>query len=242
MIEHFIPSNSTYSGDIDRLVWLVTILVGFWFFAAEFMFFWLMFRFRRREGVPAQYVTGKEKHLKKWINWPHTLILLCDVVIIYAAISVWVKVKQTLPPAQETVRVMSQQWTWSFQQPGPDGRLDTPDDIFTADTLHVPVDKTVQFQLESRDVLHSFFVPVFRLKQDAVPGRVITGWFRATRTGVHDIQCTQICGIAHGIMSGEISIETDAQHAAWMSAHSPIVAATTARHDSTAAAVAGARN
>ncbi|MBI5836844.1 MAG: cytochrome C oxidase subunit II [Candidatus Eisenbacteria bacterium] len=219
MIEHYIPSLSTYSSDVDQLVWLVTILVGFWFVAAEVMFFWLIWRFRARAGVAAQYVTGKEKRLKRWINVPHTLILVCDVLIIVAAIRVWYKVKQTLPPADETVRVISQQWTWTFQQPGPDGRLDTPDDIFSADTLHVPVNRTVHFQLESKDVLHSFFVPVFRLKQDAVPGRVITGWFRATRTGVHDIRCSQICGVAHGIMSAEIEIQSQEQHAAWMRSH-----------------------
>ena len=243
MIEHWIPSLSTYSGDIDKLVWLVTILVGFWFFAAEFMFFWLIFRFREKKGVPAMYVTGKEKHLKAWLNIPHSIILVCDAVIIVAAIYVWHEVKQTNPAPDEIVRVISQQWTWEFQQPGPDGRLDTPDDIFSPDTLHVPVGKTVQFQLESKDVLHSFFIPVFRVKQDAVPGRVITGWFKATQTGVHDIRCTQICGIAHGIMSGEIDIQSAAEHDAWMKSHAPVIAlAAPAAKDSTAAAAGAVRN
>jgi cytochrome c oxidase subunit 2 len=65
-------------------------------------------------------------------------------------------------------------------------------------------------------VLHSFSVPVFRLKQDAVPGRVITGWFRATRPGTYDIQCTQICGMGHGLMAAHIIVETPQQLAAWM--------------------------
>ncbi len=222
MIEHYVPSLSTYSGDVDRLVWLITILVGVWFLAAEAMFFWLIFRFRARPGVPAQYVTGKEKHVKRWINIPHTLILVCDVVIIVAAVRVWVKVKQTMPPADETVRIISQQWAWTFQHPGPDGQLDTADDITTEDSLHVPVGKTIQFQLESKDVLHSFFVPVLRLKQDAVPGRTITGWFQATKPGIHDIRCAEICGIAHGVMGAEIVVETPQQHAAWMQAHAAL--------------------
>ena len=91
----FLDSASSYSGQVDQLVWIVTVLVGFWFLVAEGMLFWLMFRFRAREGVRSQYITGKEKHLKRWINWPHTLILVCDVVIVAAAIRVWVNVKQT---------------------------------------------------------------------------------------------------------------------------------------------------
>jgi cytochrome c oxidase subunit II len=225
MLDHFVRSLSTYSGDVDRLILVITVLVGFWFFAAEGMFFWLILRYRRREGVPAQYVTGKEKHLKRWIDIPHALILVCDLVIVVGAIQVWVKIKQTDPTPDETVRVIGQQWAWTFDQPGPDGLLDTADDIRTSDSLHVEVGKTYRFQLESKDVLHSFFVPVFRLKQDAVPGRVITGWFKATAPGTYDISCAQICGIAHGIMAGQIVIETPAQHAAWVQAHAPVAVA-----------------
>ena len=79
--------------------------------------------------------------------------------------------------------MVAQQWAWSFVHPGPDGQLDTADDIKTVDELHVKVDTLYHFKLESRDVLHSFSVPVFRLKQDVIPGRVITGWFQPTQTG-----------------------------------------------------------
>jgi cytochrome c oxidase subunit 2 len=240
MIDRFLLSLSTYSGDIDGLVVLITVLVGVWFVAAEAMFFWLILRFRARDGVPARYITGKEKPLKRWINIPHTLILVCDIIIIIAAVRVWVKVKQTLPPADEVVRVTGQQWVWSFQHPGADGLLDTADDIRTTDSLHVEVGKTYHFQLESKDVLHSFFVPVFRLKQDAVPGRTITGWFRATGTGVHDILCAEICGVAHGIMGGQIVIETPEQHAAWVQAHSALADASVALDAPTDAAGAAA--
>jgi cytochrome c oxidase subunit 2 len=236
-----LPSLSTYSGDIDRLVLLVTVLVGVWFVAAQIMFFWLMWRFRKRDGVKSQYITGKEPHLKRWINIPHTLILFCDIVIIIGAVRVWVEVKQTLPPADDTVRVVGQQWTWTFQHSGTDGVLDTADDVWTSDTLHVAEGKTYHFLLEAKDVVHSFFVPVFRLKQDAVPGRTITGWFRATKTGSYDISCAQICGIGHGIMAGRIVIETAEQHAAWVQQHSA-VALGAAPTDTTAAVSAGAKN
>ncbi len=237
-----LPSASTFSGDVDGLVTLVTWLVGVWFFATQIMFFWLLWRFRARPGVKSQYVTGKEPHLKRWINIPHALVLICDVVIIIAAVRVWVKVKQTLPPPDDTVRVVGQQWSWSFQHSGVDGVLDTSDDVWTTDTLHVAEGKTYHFQLESKDVLHSFFVPVFRLKQDVIPGRIITGWFKATKTGTYDILCAEICGIGHGIMGGRIVIDTPEATASWMQAHSVVADAGATATDSTAAASAGATN
>jgi len=219
MLEHFNSAASSFAGDIDQLTWVITFLVGFWFIAAEVMFFWLIWRFRARDGVKGQYVTGKEKHLKRWINIPHGIVLVFDVVLVVAAVRVWVLVKQTLPPADRTVRIMSQQWAWTFTDPGPDGQLDTADDIRTTDELHMEVNKTYHFTLESRDVVHSFFVPAFRLKQDAMPGRTYTGWVRPTRTGTYDIECTQICGVGHGVMGARLYVETAAQHAAWMKEH-----------------------
>ena len=219
------PNAGSFAGDIDGLIVLVTIICGFWFILAQVVFFWLIARFRHREGVPALYVTGKEPELKRWINIPHWLIILCDVVIIAAAIRVWVVVKQQLPPADEEVRVVGQQWAWYFAHAGADGKLDTPDDIVNMDDLHVEVNKTYHFLLESKDVLHSFSVPVFRLKQDAVPGRTITGWFKPTQTGTYDIQCAEICGIGHGVMNGRIHIETPEQHALWLQTHTPVTAA-----------------
>ena len=73
-------------------------------------------------------------------------------------------------------------------------------------------------------MLHDFSVPTFRLKQDAVPGRTITGWFRPTRAGEFDIQCAEICGIAHGAMAGRIHVQDAATHAAWLAAHSGAIA------------------
>ena len=219
MLDRLIASASSYSGDVDQLFVLVTVLVGVWFIAAEAMFFWLLFRFRAKDGVRAQYITGKEKHLKQWINIPHALVLVCDVVIIIAAIRVWVTIKQTLPPADRTVRVVAQQWAWTFTAPGPDNKLDTADDIRTTDELHVEVGKTYHFQLESKDVVHSFFVPAFRLKQDADPGRIFTGWFKPTKAGNFDIRCAEICGIGHGAMGARLVVDTAESSSAWELAH-----------------------
>jgi cytochrome c oxidase subunit 2 len=216
MIENLVPQASTFASDIDQLWVVLCVIVFFWFACAEGMFLWLLWRFRYQEGVPAQYVTGNEKHLKRWITWPHALIILCDVVVIVGAVRVWYNVKQDLPEPDYTIGVMAQQWAWSFVHPGEDGELGTEDDVKTVDDLHLVVGKTYHFKLQSRDVLHSFSIPVFRLKQDALPGREITGWFQPTKTGTYDIQCTEMCGIGHGIMSAHVVIETPEQHEAWL--------------------------
>ncbi len=216
MIERYVEAASTYASEIDDLILLVTVLVGFWFVVCEFFFFWMIFRFRAVEGRRTEYVTGEEKELKRWISIPHALVLVCDIFIIIGAVQVWYNVKQVLPPADEIVRVISQQWAWTFVHPGPDRELNTADDITTIDELHIKTNTLYHYKLEARDVLHSFPVPVFRLKQDAVPGRIITGWFEATKTGSFDIQCAEICGIGHGLMGARIFIETAEQHAAWM--------------------------
>src|SRR5262245_18274774 len=222
MIERWIPQASTYAADIDGIIWLIAVLVGFWFLVAEGVFFWLILRFRAKDGERAQYITGEEAKQKRPINWPHYLLLVCDVFIVVGAVRVWVEVKQELPsdPDMQHVRVIGQQWAWSFVHPGADGKLDTADDIKTVDELHIQVGRKYIYELESRDVLHSFSVPVFRLKQDAVPGRVISGWLQATKLGTVDIQRVEICGLGHVLMGARIVIETPEQHTAWFASRS----------------------
>ncbi|MFP8880189.1 MAG: cytochrome c oxidase subunit II [Myxococcota bacterium] len=222
MIDWYIEALSTYAADIDDLVLLIGVIVGFWFIICEGLFFFFIVKFRAKDGRRAEYITGEEKSDKRWITLPHLLVLVCDLFILVGAVRVWYDIKQNLPEPYETVRVIGQQWAWSFVQPGPDGKIDTPDDIKTVDEMHVEVDKLYHFKLEARDVLHSFSVPVFRLKQDAIPGRIITGWFEAIKTGEYDIQCAEICGIGHGLMAGRIIVESAEQHASWVSSQSQI--------------------
>ena len=222
MIERYVPAISTYARDVDNLIYLVGLLVGFWFFLSFGVFFWLIIKFRHKEGRKAIYLEGTEKKATRFITIPHFLVLLCDLAVIFFAIKVWYEIKQNLPQPDATVRVVAQQWAWSFLHPGKDGKLDTQDDVFTVDELHVVVDKNYHFELVSKDVMHSFSVPVFRLKQDTIPGRVIKGWFKATATGTHDIQCTEMCGLGHGIMAARIVIETPEQHAAWLDKVAPV--------------------
>jgi cytochrome c oxidase subunit 2 len=221
MLELFLEQASSYAGRIDWLFTLITLVVGFWLIMAEGVLFYFLFRFRRKDGVKALYITGEVSSQKKWINLPHALVILCDIVLIFGAISVWVHVKQKLPPPDAKIRVIGQQWAWIFVHPGPDGKLDTEDDISTVDELHVELGKVYHFDLESRDVVHSFSVPVFRLKQDVVPGRTITGWFKPTKPGEYDIQCAEICGIGHGVMAARMTIASPEDHKKWMAQLTP---------------------
>ncbi len=239
MIERYVEIASTYGGNIDALILLIAALVGFWLVLCEVVFIGFIIKFREKPGVRGQYITGEEKHQKRWIAIPHYLVLVCDIVIIVFAVNIWYTVKQDLPEPDVTVRIIGQQWAWSFVHPGTDGLLDTEDDIKMVDELHVEKDKVYHFKLEARDVMHSFSVPVFRLKQDAVPGRIITGWFEATKLGSFDIQCAEICGIGHGMMAAKIFIESPEEHQKWVALNDPTE---DSKHTSTVAANNAAAN
>lgn len=225
ILEWLLPSASTYASDIDRLFDVITLLVGIPFLIACYLFFSFILRFRAKSGRKAMYITGTEHQYMKWIHRAHIPILTFDVIIVVMAVNVWFDVKQNLPEADSTVRLIAQQWAWTFVHPGPDNVLDTADDITTINELHIAANTLYHYKLESKDVLHNFSVPVFRLKQDAIPGRVISGWFEATRTGEFDIQCAEICGIGHGLMPARLFIESSELHAAWVEANSPIAVA-----------------
>ena len=126
-----------------------------------------------------------------------------------------------MPPADETVRVIAQQWAWTFVHAGADGVLDTEDDVATVDDLRLKVNTTYHYELTSRDVLHCFSIPLFRLKQDTIPGREIKGWFRPTMTGEYDVQCAEMCGIGHGVMAARVTIHTEEEYAKWLSEQTP---------------------
>jgi cytochrome c oxidase subunit 2 len=214
--------GSTYAADIDFLIILVLVVVGVWFLVAEYIFVYFILKYRAKPGRKADYITGKEKHLKRWITIPHLMVLAFDVLIVVVSFQVWHKIKMDLPENPDAVlRITGQQWAWTFQHPGADGELDTADDIFTVDELHVENEKTYHFKLEATDVLHSFSVPVWRIKQDAIPGRSITGWFQPTVEGEFDVQCAEICGFGHGVMVARVMVEDAEQHASWLAANTP---------------------
>jgi len=216
MIENLIPAVSSYAREIDYLITEVAAIVGVWLIVAEYLFIYFIIKYRARDGQRADDISGDEPGMGKWLVVPVLLVFCCDIFLIVGALKTWSHVKIELPVQDAVVKVIGQQWAWTFIHPGADGVLDTADDITTVDELHVEVDKVYHFKLESRDVIHCFSVPVFRLKQDAIPGRIITGWFEAIATGSYDIQCAEICGIGHGVMAARIVIDSQEQHAAWV--------------------------
>jgi cytochrome c oxidase subunit 2 len=217
-MESLIVAASSFASTIDNVILVVAILGGFWFFVAEGVLFYFIFKYRRAKNPTAGYITGEKKEEMKWIHLPHNLIIFCDLFIIFFAVRSWYIVKQDLPPPDETIRVIGRQWSWLIVHPGADKTIGTADDVEMVDELRLKVDTTYHFKLESIDVLHNFSIPVFRLKQDAIPGRVITGWFKPTKVGRYDLQCAEICGIGHGIMMGEVLVESEEDHNKWLQA------------------------
>lgn len=221
MLEYFLPRASSFAGSIDNLIDTITYLVMFWFILVLGFFFYVVFRFRHKPGKKAEYITGETHKQKMAIEVPHYLILGCDLVILAYTFVVWHEVKIDMPEYDEEVRIISQQWAWTFEHAGADGILDTEDDIVTINELHLKKDTQYKFHLEALDVMHSFSVPVFRLKQDAIPGRTIFGHFKPILEGEWDIQCAEMCGFGHGFMPARVFIKSAEDHVAWLNENSP---------------------
>jgi cytochrome c oxidase subunit 2 len=111
------------------------------------------------------------------------------------------------PRADEEVYVVGKRWMWKVEHPGGQREIDA---------LHVPVDKTIRVVMASDDVIHSFFVPAFRIKHDVVPGTLETIWFKATKTGIFRLECTQYCGLQHATMQGEVVVMSAPDYARWL--------------------------
>jgi len=207
MWDYFPAVASSYAGDIDDAIKLVTYIVGGWAALAYLIFFYFLFRYRRREGVRSQYVPGTGK-AALWVILPVFVIAVFDFGIDIINHRIWTDIKINMPETTQTVRVTARQWLWQFTYPGPDGKFDTPDDINTMNTLHAKLGAKTKFELRSADVLHSFSIPAFRLKQDIIPGRVITGWFEAIKEGNYDLQCAEICGLGHTNMGARAIVHS----------------------------------
>ena len=119
-------------------------------------------------------------------------------------------------PAVVRIQVYGKQFEWRLRYPGPDREFGTVDDVVGVAEMHVPVDRPVVVQLQSRDVLHSFWLPNARLKQDLVPGLTIRQWFEIYKTGKYPIVCAELCGQLHTTMKGRLVVETDEEFAAWL--------------------------
>jgi cytochrome c oxidase subunit 2 len=217
LMHRWFPENvSTYGGDIDSLFTLIYVIVGFWFVLTEGALIYFIFRYRRRPGRSAAYVRGDRWSELAWILVPAAIVLVLDLGIDLAGGRAWARVKLEFPTPDVELRVTAKQFNWGVTYPGPDGRFDTADDQTLENALHVPVGKNVEVTLESKDVIHSFFLPNLRLKQDVVPGRKIKAWFNATKPGDYELACAELCGFGHHTMRGVLTVHSDESYRQWV--------------------------
>jgi cytochrome c oxidase subunit 2 len=120
------------------------------------------------------------------------------------------------------IEILAQQWSWNIRYAGPDGEFNTPDDVVTLDELHVPIGRPVVVHMKSKDVVHSFYLPNFRVKQDVLPGAETRAWFAAKVPGRYELGCAQHCGVNHYKMRGIVTVESIDAFAAWLRAQSDV--------------------
>ena len=223
-------------GSIDTTVNITFAVTGIVFIILNAFLVWVIVRYRHREGLEAHYEPESKK-----LEWWLTIITSIGVIAMLApGLLVWNKIV-TVPDDAAVVEVVGQQWHWNFRFPGKDGVLgqveiglvtvDNPfgmkpddpagmDDILILNPeLHIPVGSPYKFVLRSRDVLHNFTVPQFRVKMDLIPGMSSYVWATPTRTGRFEILCEELCGIAHYAMRGAVVVEEQADFEAWLAGY-----------------------
>ena len=193
---------STAAGNVDALFIFLLIVSGLMTALIFIAVVYFAARYRRRRGVLAEQIEGSTPLELTWSIIP---------LFVFMAIFAWgavVYFKSRTPPRDSTeVYVVAKQWMWKLEHA--EGQREINE-------LHVPVGRDVKLIMTSQDVIHSFFVPAFRMKQDVLPGRYTVAWFRATKPGTYHLFCTQYCGTQHSGMIGSIIVQEPAQYEAWM--------------------------
>ena len=194
---------STMAGNVDAL-YVFLILLSLFMSAAIFtMILVFAIRFRRRAGVQAEQIEGS---LKLELTW--TIAPLFVFLFIFAWGAFLYFQERTPPAGAATVYVVAKQWMWKLQH---------EEGVREINQLHVPVGRDIKMVMTSQDVIHSFYVPAFRVKQDVLPGRYTTAWFRATKPGTYHLFCAEYCGTQHSGMVGDVVVMEPAQYQAWLS-------------------------
>jgi len=208
---------STFGGKIDGLIFYIYALTGFFFVVILGYMAFAMVKFRKKDGVKARYFAGEGRAVF-WILVLSVLILALDLSIDYKSAPIWELIKMDIPAGDVNLRVEAKQFEWNFHYPAPDGSYDGPGNFVSLRELHVPVNKKIRLLLVSADVIHSFFIPSCRLKQDVMPGRQIPAWFEATQTGTYDILCAEICGFGHTRMTANLVVQDQKDYDDWLAA------------------------
>jgi cytochrome c oxidase subunit II len=191
---------STGSEKVDQVFLFVTALsVSFLIFITALMIYFVV-RYRRSAGAKAEDIEG---HTLLEIVWTAVPLVLFLSMFYFG----WTNYRylRNVPRDAMVIKVVARQWAWSFVYP--DGRQTTD--------LTVAINRPVKLELESLDVVHGFFVPAFRVKEDVVPGKHNYTWFQPTEIGSFDIECTVICGVNHSYMLSKVHVVTEDAFKAW---------------------------
>ena len=187
---------------VDALYIFLLIVTGMMTLLIFICLVYFAARFRHRPGVRAEQIEGS---IPLEITWSAIPFLVFMVIFAWGAV---VYFRERTPPADATeVYVVAKQWMWKLEHA--EGQREINE-------LHVPVGRDVKLIMTSQDVIHSFYIPAFRLKQDVLPGRYTVEWFRATKPGVYHLFCAEYCGTQHSGMVGDIVVQEPAQYEAWI--------------------------
>ncbi|MEW5979154.1 MAG: cytochrome c oxidase subunit II [Acidobacteriota bacterium] len=200
----FPEQASSFSGEVDALFLFLLLLTLFFSLLIAGLIIVFALRFRRRSELELpQPITGSTKLETVWSVIPFILVM---IIFGWGA-----KVFFTLsrPPSDAMrIDVVGKQWMWKLQHRTGQREINE---------LHVPVNRSVQLTLATEDVIHSFYIPAFRIKMDVVPGRYTTAWFKATKPGTYHLFCAEYCGTKHSGMIGQVVVMEPAEFEDWLS-------------------------
>jgi len=194
---------STNAGNVDALYIFLVLLAGFMCVAIFTMIVVFAMRYRQRRGQQAEQIEGS---VALEVTWSVVPLAIFMVIFLWGAIIYFQE--RTPPRGADEVYVVAKQWMWKLEHEQGQREINE---------LHIPVGRDVKLIMTSQDVIHSFYVPAFRIKQDVLPGRYTTSWFHATKPGVYHLFCAEYCGTAHSGMIGQIVVLEPAQYQAWLS-------------------------
>jgi cytochrome c oxidase subunit II len=203
----------------DWLFDVTTISVTLLFVIMVSIMLGAVFLHRDRPGREAHYDHGiGRSHLLLTAAISSTIFFGVDGVLLASSYNSLHEAFWNYPASNAAVdiEVMAQQWGWLVRYAGPDRKFNTADDILKFNEMAIPVDTPVLVKLKSKDVIHSFYLPNFRTKQDAVPGQITKLWFQATQTGTFEIGCAQHCGVNHYKMKGSLQVIDKATFDRWL--------------------------
>jgi cytochrome c oxidase subunit II len=197
---------STAAPKIDELLDVMIVLSAFVFSLVMVMLFYALWKFKAKPGDESD---GEPIHGNTRLEVAWTLIP--TIIVLFGAGYSWSVLNDIEEPADNplTVDVFSQQYAWSFGYPG-------KDNAYSQGELHVPLDRQVQFKMHSLDVIHSFWVPEWRIKKDNVPGITTTAIVTPDKPGTYQLICTELCGFGHASMRAKVVVEPAADFRKWV--------------------------